>query len=176
MDLVGIGVLIMGLAFAVVAIFLVKALNNLAKVLSGVNETVQELPEQLDGVMKETSVVLNNSNETLADVNEKIHALSPLFYIIGDIGESSRQLTSSLVHATETMRERQDPEGKSKLSNEQVRGAYSAVSTIYYFLQKRKAIQEARKQRQESSSSAAPGSTVDHPPQQTEDTLPKNPY
>ncbi|MGP4078076.1 DUF948 domain-containing protein [Halobacillus sp. K22] len=143
MDYLGIGVLIIGIAFAIVSIFLIKALNNLANVLGGVRKTVDQLPDQLDSVMKETSNVLNNSNDTLADVNEKIRALSPLFYIIGDIGESSRKLTSSLVDMTQSMKE-STHEGEQKINEEGWRGIYGALALTYYLTQKRKELKTAR--------------------------------
>ncbi|MGP4069166.1 DUF948 domain-containing protein [Halobacillus sp. B29] len=142
MDYLGIGVLIIGIAFAIVSIFLIKALNNLANVLGGVRKTVDQLPEQLDSVMKETSNVLNNGNDTLADVNEKIRALSPLFYIVGDIGESSRKLTSSLVDMTHSMKE-STHEGEQKINEEGWRGIYGALALTYYLTQKRKELKTA---------------------------------
>ncbi|WP_226581965.1 DUF948 domain-containing protein [Halobacillus litoralis] len=142
MDYLGIGVLIIGIAFAIVSIFLIKALNNLAGVLSGVQTTVDQLPDQLDTVIKETSGVLHTSNETLADVNEKMKAISPLFYIVGDIGESSRKLTSSLVDMTQSLKETTH-EGEQKINEEGWRGIYGAIAMTYYFSQKRKALKSA---------------------------------
>ncbi|WP_079477655.1 DUF948 domain-containing protein [Halobacillus salinus] len=139
MDWLGIGVFIIGIAFAIVSIFLIKALNNLANVLKGVTKTVDQLPGQLDSVMSETSNVLHNSNDTLADVNEKIRALSPLFYIVGDIGESSRKLTSSLVDMTYSMKST-TREGEQRVSEEGWRGIYGALALTYYFVQKRSAL------------------------------------
>ncbi|MCA0971319.1 DUF948 domain-containing protein [Halobacillus litoralis] len=139
MDWLGIGVFIIGIAFAVVSIFLMKALNNLAEVLKGVTKTVNQLPEQLDSVMSETSNVLHNSNDTLADINEKVRALSPLFYIVGDIGESSRKLTSSLVDMTSSMKE-STHEGEKRVHEEGWRGIYGALALSYYLIQKRNAL------------------------------------
>ncbi|SFK08188.1 Uncharacterized protein YoxC, contains an MCP-like domain [Halobacillus dabanensis] len=143
MDYLGIGVLIIGIAFAIVSIFLIKALNNLAGVLTGVRKTVDQLPDQLDSVMKETTGVLHHSNDTLADVNEKIRALSPLFYIVGDIGESSRKLTSSLVDMTYSLKQTTH-EGEQKINEEGWRGIYGALALTYYFSQKRKALKAAQ--------------------------------
>ncbi|MGP4059474.1 DUF948 domain-containing protein [Halobacillus sp. H74] len=146
MDYLGIGVLIIGIAFAIVSIFLIKALNNLAKVLGGVRKTVDQLPDQLDSVMKETTGVLHNSNDTLADVNEKIRALSPLFYIVGDIGESSRKLTSSLVDMTASIKQ-STHEGEQKINEEGWRGIYGALALTYYLSQRRKALKSVQLER-----------------------------
>ncbi|MBM7554163.1 DUF948 domain-containing protein [Thalassobacillus pellis] len=146
MDLVGIGVLIIGIAFIILAIFLAKVLVNLSKVLSGVNKTVQKLPDQLDDVMKETGQLLNKSNDTLADVNEKIRTLSPLFYIVGDIGESSRKLSSSLVDVTMSWK-KTTSEGKETAHRQDLGGLYGAVALGYYFTQKRKALKDMTQER-----------------------------
>lgn len=143
MDLVGIGMLIISIAFALISIFLVKALNNLAKVLNGVNKTVDQLPEQLDSVFKETTSVIHNSNDTLEDVNEKIRALSPLFYLVGDIGETSRKFSSSLVDMTASMRQK-TREGEKKVGQEGFRGIYGAVAFVYYLKQRRKELQSVQ--------------------------------
>ncbi|MCP3032203.1 DUF948 domain-containing protein [Halobacillus sp. A1] len=142
MDYLGIGVLIIGIVFAIVSIFLIKTLNNLANVLKGVDRTVEKLPDQLDGVMSQTTDVLHTSNDTLADVNEKIKALSPLFYMVGDIGESSRKLTSSLVDVTKSMKQNTST-GETKVKERDVSGLYGAVALGYYLTQKRKALKEA---------------------------------
>ena len=89
--------------------------------------------------MSETSNVLHNGNDTLADVNEKIRALSPLFYIVGDIGESSRKLTSSLVDMTHSMKQ-STHEGEQKINEEGWRGVYGALALTYYLIQKRSAL------------------------------------
>ncbi|QAS53026.1 DUF948 domain-containing protein [Halobacillus litoralis] len=149
MDYLGIGVLIIGIAFAIVSIFLIKALNNLAKVLGGVRKTVDQLPDQLDSVMKETTGVLHSSNDTLADVNEKIRALSPLFYIVGDIGESSRKLTSSLVDMTASIKQ-STHEGEQKINEEGWRGIYGALALTYYLSQRRKALKSVQLERSTS--------------------------
>ena len=143
MDLVGISVLIIAIAFVVLVIFLIRALNNLSNVLSGVNETVEKLPDQLDEVMKETGTVIHNSNDTLADVNEKLRALNPLFYILGDAGEASRKLSSSLVDVTKSMKQNTE-EGKEKVDKRDLGGIYGVASLAYFLFQKRKALKELK--------------------------------
>ncbi|KGX91929.1 general stress protein [Pontibacillus halophilus JSM 076056 = DSM 19796] len=150
MDWLGIGVFIIGLAFAIGSIFLARVLNNLAEVLKGVNKTVDQLPEQLDSVMGQTSEVLTNGNQTLADVNEKLHALSPLFYIVGDVGETSRKLSSSLVDVTASMK-KNTSRGRNVLDEKQLKGLYSALAFGYYLNQRRKDMKAAKDQALSSS-------------------------
>ncbi|SFL52987.1 DUF948 domain-containing protein [Salibacterium qingdaonense] len=139
LDLVGISVLIIAIAFAVLVIFLARTLHNLTNVLGGVNKTVEKLPDQLDDVMKETGVVIHNSNETLLDLNEKMRTLNPLFYILGDAGEASRKLSSSLVDMTDSMKKNTD-EAKEKADNRDLGGLYGGAALVYYLFQKRKAL------------------------------------
>ncbi|WP_261129034.1 DUF948 domain-containing protein [Bacillus sp. Marseille-Q3570] len=138
MDLVGIGVLIIGLAFVVLTIFLARVLNNLAAVIKGVDQTVEQLPSHLNMITKQTGDLIYKSNDTLADVNEKLKALSPLFYIVGDIGETSRKLSSSLVDATSTVK-KNTSEGKDIVHKRDLGGIYGALALGYYWNQKRKA-------------------------------------
>ncbi|MFB4170028.1 DUF948 domain-containing protein [Virgibacillus sp. JSM 102003] len=98
MTLVGIGVLLIGIAFLVLAVYLSWTLNNLAHVLRGVEKTVEHLPNQLNDIFKETGNLINHTNSTLSDVNEKLRTLSPLFYIVEDVGEMSRKLTTPLAN------------------------------------------------------------------------------
>ncbi|KGP92148.1 general stress protein [Pontibacillus chungwhensis BH030062] len=142
MTLVGIGVLIIGIAFAIISIFVARTLNNLAHVLNGVDETVKKLPEQLDGVMNQTAEVLGQSKDTLADVNEKIRTLSPLFYIIGDVGESSRKLTSSLVDMTSSLK-KNTKDGRTVVNEENLRGLYGAIAFSYFLTKRKRAMKDA---------------------------------
>lgn len=137
----GIALLIIAIAFAVLVIFLARVLSNLTKTLNGVNETVDKLPEQLDQVMNQSELILHNSNETILDVNEKLHSLSPLFYIVGDAGEASRKLTSSLVDMTAGMK-RSSTEGKGKVNEQALGGLYGSLALGYYMYQKRQAIKD----------------------------------
>ncbi|MGY4689474.1 DUF948 domain-containing protein [Salibacterium sp. K-3] len=143
MDLVGISILIIAIAFAVLVIFLIRALHNLTNVLGGVSKTVEKLPDQLDDVMKETGVVIHNSNETLLDLNEKMRTLNPLFYILGDAGEASRKLSSSLVDVTASMKKNTD-EAKEQADNRDLGGLYGGAALAYYLFQKRKALKNLK--------------------------------
>ncbi|MFZ4450498.1 DUF948 domain-containing protein [Salibacterium aidingense] len=149
MDILGISLLIIAIAFAVLVIFLIKALNNLSSVLSGVNKTVEKLPDQLDDVMKETGVVIHNSNETLLDLNEKMRALNPLFYILGDAGEASRKLSSSLVDVTMSMKKNTD-EAKDSAEKRDLGGIYGGAALAYYLFQKRKALKNIKESNETS--------------------------
>ncbi|AXF55730.1 DUF948 domain-containing protein [Salicibibacter kimchii] len=137
MDLLGIAALIFAIAFAVLVIFLARALGNLANVLSKTEVTVGKLPEQLDEITKETGTVLHNTNETILDVNEKVATLNPIFGMIGDAGEASRRLSSSLVDMTEAV-SNQSQEASETSRQKGLSGFYGLAAFIYFLNQKRK--------------------------------------
>lgn len=143
MTLTGVGVIIIGIAMLVIAVFVAHALNNLAGVLKGVEKTVDRLPDQLDNIFKETGQLIGESNETLADVNTKLEQLSPLFYIVGDVGNVTRRFSSSLVDVTETLKSRTEA-GKDMADEKQLGGLYGGFALGYYWLKKRKQMKEAK--------------------------------
>ncbi|MBP1970902.1 uncharacterized protein YoxC [Virgibacillus natechei] len=137
MTLTGIGVLIIGVAFLVLTIFIAHTLQNLAGILSGIEKTVEKLPDQLDDVFKETGTLINQSNDTIADVNDKLEQLSPLFYIVGDVGNVTRNVTSSFVDVTETMKHNTE-DSKEVSDKNSLGGLYGSFALGYYLLQKRR--------------------------------------
>ncbi|MHA6253462.1 DUF948 domain-containing protein [Oceanobacillus sp. CAU 1775] len=136
MTLVGVGVLLIGIAFLILAIFLAATLQNLAGILGGIDKTVRRLPDQLDEVMSETSNIIRESNHTLADVNEKMSQLSPLFYIVGDVGNATRKFTSSLVDVTDSVKAKSET-GKELTEKNNLGGIYGSFALGYYWLKRR---------------------------------------
>lgn len=139
MDLTGLGVLIIGIAVLIFAIFLAKVLNSFSKVIDSVDSTVQTLPKQIDAIMDETSTLLHNSNNTLTDVNEKLGTLTPIFNIVGDVGESTRTISSSLVDVTAAMkRKRDDKITKPEVKSKRLGGLYGTTALSYYLFNKKR--------------------------------------
>ncbi|TQS76167.1 DUF948 domain-containing protein [Ornithinibacillus gellani] len=131
-----IGILLIGIACLLGAIFIAYALNNLAGVLGGIEKTVEKLPEQLDDIFKQTGNLIEESNHTLQDVNDKLKQLSPLFYIVGDVGNATRKFTSSLVDVTDSVKKKTE-EGKDIADKNDLGGVYGAVALGYYWLKQR---------------------------------------
>jgi uncharacterized protein YoxC len=144
MDLVGIGVLLIGIAFLILAIFVAHVLNNVAGVLGGVDKTVKQLPGQLDDMLEETSNMIKETNNTLSDVNEKMAQLSPLFYIVGDVGNATRKFSSSLVDVTDTMKAKSE-EGKGIADKNKLGGMYGTFALGYYWLKRSQALKNKNK-------------------------------
>ena len=136
MTLVGIGVIIIGVALLVLSIFIGHALNNLANVLKGVDQTVEQLPKQMDDIMKKTGDMISESNNTLVDVNDKLKQLSPMFYVVGDVGNVTRKFTSSIANVTDTMKTK--TEGARNVSEKnKIGGLYGTFALAYYWYKKR---------------------------------------
>ncbi|CAM3051809.1 DUF948 domain-containing protein [Filibacter tadaridae] len=136
MNLTGIGVLLIGVAFLVLAIFFARVLNNFSSILRGVDKTVEQLPNQLDSILNETGSLIQNSNNTLADVNEKLGTLTPLFNIVGDVGESTRTLSASLVDAAASAKKKMD-KVDVQAKNERLGSTYGSAALGFYLLTKR---------------------------------------
>lgn len=141
MDLTGIGVLLIGIALLVLAIFVARVLNNFSSILSGVDKTIEQLPDQLDSILAETGNLIHNSNNTLADINEKLGTLTPLFHIVGDVGESTRTLSSSLVDLTASAKDKMDGVDPDK-QDKRLGGLYGTAALGFYAMRKSK---EAKK-------------------------------
>jgi len=150
MDLTGIGVLLIGIAFLVLAIFFSRVLNNLSKVIDGVGKTVEQLPNQLDSILNETGNLIHHSNDTLADVNEKLGTFTPLFHIVGDVGESTRTFSSSLVDVTASMKKKMADGADEQTQNKRLGGVYGSVALSYYLLKKRREMKKETPKRAHS--------------------------
>src|SRR5690606_18606955 len=93
MDWLGGGVFIIGLAFLVLVSILVKPLSKLSAVLESTQQTTDRLPKLLDDGATQAHEAFQQVNTTLENVNQQIHTVQPLFQIIGDVGQTSRQYT-----------------------------------------------------------------------------------
>ncbi|QKY70987.1 DUF948 domain-containing protein [Lentibacillus sp. CBA3610] len=114
MSLTGIGVILIGVAFLVMAVYLAWTLNNLANVLRGIEKTVEQMPAQLDDIFRETTQMLNQTNVTISEVNDKLRTLSPLFYMVNDVGEMSRKMTTPLAKFSVNMNKKAEKNEEHK--------------------------------------------------------------
>lgn len=137
MSMTGIGVLLIGIAFLILSIYLARVLNNTALILEGVGRTVEQLPNQLDNVLNETGRMIENSNDTLADVNEKLGTLTPLFHIVGDVGESTRKFASSVNDFAGSVKKKTDSVDE-ETRNKRIGGIYGSAALAFYTIRKSK--------------------------------------
>lgn len=139
MSLSGIGVLLIGIAFLILAIFIARVLNGIAGTLGGVNKTLDQLPEQLDGILGETGQLIRHSNDTLSDVNVKLENLTPMFQVVGDVGNTTRNLTSSLQNVTDAAKRKVDHVDE-ETRNKSIGGIYGTAALGYFAVRKKKAM------------------------------------
>lgn len=137
MDWLGIGVLVIGVAFLALVVLLIKPLMKLSGVLGSLQKTTDKLPQNVDDISSQATEVLTTGNDTLNQLNTQIRELSPILHIIGDAGNATRKLSSSMVDATEEMKA--STEGGSKITKDRnLEGLYGALTLGYYIFQKQR--------------------------------------
>lgn len=141
MDWLGIGVLIIGITFAILVIFLLKPINKLASVLESLQKTTDHLPKVLDDVTSQASTVLQASNATLGNVNEQVSEISPLFHIVGEAGKAAEKLTSATLDKTTTLKQ-QTNGAKEFVTSKKYEGIFGLLSFLFFLSQKRQEISE----------------------------------
>ncbi|QUW22418.1 DUF948 domain-containing protein [Sporosarcina sp. Marseille-Q4063] len=134
MGLLEIGVLIIGIAFAVLVLFLIKPIKKLTDVLENLKETTEKLPESFVTITDQTTSVLQEGNKTIENVNDQVKELRPIFEIVGDVGEASQELTNSTLQKTIAFKQRTS-EAVEFTNRKQYEGLFGLMSMIYYLSQ-----------------------------------------
>lgn len=141
MDWLGIGVLIIGIAFAVLVIYLLKPIKKLASVLGSLQQTTDRLPKVLDDVTSQATTVLQASNTTLANVNQQVTDISPVFHIIGEVGKEAEKFTSAALDKTTSLKQ-QTTGAKEFVTSKKYEGIFGLLSFLFFLSQKRHEISE----------------------------------
>ncbi|WLV25265.1 DUF948 domain-containing protein [Aciduricibacillus chroicocephali] len=144
MSLTGLGVLIIGIAFAIFAVSLGRTMLKTAALLKSSDVIVEKTPKQIYGIMDESSYSMRYGNDALADLNTKMHALTPLFYAIGDLGKSSESGALWVQRQAEKLNresDKLDGETESKIGN----NAYGSIALAMFLMKKRKELQRVKK-------------------------------
>jgi uncharacterized protein YoxC len=98
-----ISVALIAAAFAVVSIFLVKALKSLDETLKHTAETVERLPGQIDGLANEATILLHQTNRLAEDIQEKTGALDSTFHAVKEAGDSLKAVNDTVKGTTEAI-------------------------------------------------------------------------
>lgn len=139
MDWLGIGVLIIGIAFLMLVFFLIKPLNKISGVLDNLQKTTNNLPNTLTDITAQTTTILRTGNETIENVNNQVKEFQPLFKIVGDVGESSQQLTATALEKTMSLK--QNTSAANELSHrKKYEGLFGLLSVIFYLSENKKVI------------------------------------
>ncbi|MBY7141819.1 DUF948 domain-containing protein [Virgibacillus sp. NKC19-3] len=137
MDWLGIGVLVLGVAFLALVIVLIKPLMKLSGLLGSLQKTTDKLPQSVDDISSQATEVLTTGNDTLNQLNTQIRELNPILHIVGDAGKATRKLSSSMVDATEDMKT-STAEGSELVQDRNLEGLYGALTLGYYIFQKQR--------------------------------------
>lgn len=135
MDWVGIGLIVIGIAFFVLVILLIKPLNNLAELFSGLKKTTDLLPQQVADVTSAVKTTLGAGNDTLHQITNQMNELSPLFTIVGNVGETTRKLSSTMLDMTTEMKAN-TTKGSTFIERNNLEGIYGAITLSYYIFQR----------------------------------------
>ncbi|MDW0109451.1 DUF948 domain-containing protein [Sporosarcina aquimarina] len=139
MDWLGIGVLVIGVAFAVLVVVLIKPLKKLGDVMENLKQTTDKLPAVMDDVTGQAQLVLNTSNETIGNVNQQVNEVTPLFKIVGDTGEAARSLTQSALQKSNSLKTT-TTDAANLTRREKYQGLYGFLSFLFYLQQNKKEV------------------------------------
>ncbi|GLO64383.1 MULTISPECIES: DUF948 domain-containing protein [Oceanobacillus] len=129
---IGIGLIIIGIAFLGIAGALFKPLMKLADLFQSVQKTTDQLPETVETITSQATDVLGTGIDTLQQVNQQIKELSPIFHLIGDAGRATNRLTSSVLKTADGLQEKTE-EANAMIGSKNLQGIYG-LATIGYFL------------------------------------------
>ncbi|WP_438318618.1 DUF948 domain-containing protein [Sporosarcina sp. FA9] len=141
MDWLGIGVLIIGIAFMILVFLLIKPLMKLTTVLESLQKTTDQLPSMLSDVTGQASEVFQKGNETLVNVNNQVKEINPLFQIVQDAGEASRDFSEMALEKTFALK-KNTSEAKEFTQRKRFQGLYGLLAFVYYLSQKKEIIKE----------------------------------
>ncbi|MGG0643020.1 DUF948 domain-containing protein [Sporosarcina gallistercoris] len=144
MDWMGIGVLVIGIAFAILVVILIKPLKKLGDVMENLKQTTEKLPNVMDDVTGQAQLVLNTSNETIGNVNQQVNEITPLFKIVGDTGEAARSLTQSALSKSNTLKEN-TANAANLTRRERYQGVYGFLSFLFYLQQNKEELKSEAK-------------------------------
>ncbi|MYL65660.1 DUF948 domain-containing protein [Bacillus hwajinpoensis] len=88
-------VALIAIVFAVLSIFLIKVLKSTEKTLSNTAEMIDSLQGQIDGLSKETTMMLHKTNVLADEVQSKVGQFSPVFKSVQETGASLQNLSRS---------------------------------------------------------------------------------
>lgn len=95
-NLLYVAALIVALAFALIAIYLVKTLKSVSRTLDSVADTLDGFEVQMQGITRETTDLLHKTNELAEDVQGKTAKLDVVFDGVKGIGETVKDFNESL--------------------------------------------------------------------------------
>ncbi|MBN6206649.1 DUF948 domain-containing protein [Ralstonia pickettii] len=139
---VGIGLTIIGLALLALVGVLIKPLIKVSAVLDDVKKTTKDLPQTVNDATAQVNEALHTGVDTLQQINIQLKELTPIFYLVGDVGRATHQLSSNMVNAVEDFEEK---ETASFASRKNLEGLYGALTLGAMIFKKAKTFNNERK-------------------------------
>ncbi|WP_153721290.1 DUF948 domain-containing protein [Sporosarcina cascadiensis] len=99
------GVLLIAVAFLIVAIYLSLLLTKSSHLLLTVSHTAKRVEENLDHSMEYVNGLLNETEQLAADVQVKLDAAAPMFATIENVGRSTQYLSEEVSKRTRQFEE-----------------------------------------------------------------------
>lgn len=137
----GIGVLLIGIALLVIALVLIKPLGKLAEVLESVKHTTDMLPSTVEDITGQTTDILQEGNAAIRNVNKQIAEVTPVFQIVGDVGEASREVTNAALDTTVRFKDRVGS-ASDFVKEKEYKGLYGLITLVFYLVQQRKELKK----------------------------------
>lgn len=142
MTWVGIGLIIIGIALLGLVGVLIKPLTKATAVLSDIKKTTKDLPETVNGITTQVNEALDTGVDTIQQINLQLKELTPIFYLVGDVGRTTQQLSSKMVHTVEDFEQTEPESFVSRKNLESLYGAFTLGAMIF---QKAKEMNRNRK-------------------------------
>lgn len=136
MDWLGIGVLVIGVAFLGLVVLLVKPLKNAASVIASLQQTTDPLPQQIADVTGGVKHTLSSVNDTLHSLNMQMNRLSPILSAVETITETTSKLSSTLVNISGEMGEKTEKDSVTERKN--LEWLYGAAALGYCIVQRKR--------------------------------------
>lgn len=138
---VGIGLIIIGIALLALVGILIKPINKASAILSDVKETTEGLPETVNDIGSQANSALHTGVDTIQQINTQLKELTPIFYLVGDAGRATHQLSANMVAAVKDF-ERKDTETFASRNN--LEGWYGAATLGVMIFKKIKEFNEEK--------------------------------
>lgn len=98
MDLVGISLIIIALAFVALVVFLILVLKKVSETVDEAKKTISILTSDVNVTLYQTNEILAKANVLVEDFNGKVATIDPLFVAIADLSESVSDLNLQARH------------------------------------------------------------------------------
>lgn len=110
MDLIGISLLIIAVAFVALVVYLIMVLKTANETLLEAKQTVKLLTNDMDTTLHHTNALLAKTNVLVEDINGKVNTIDPVFTTLADLSVSvsdlnhqARKLTNKANSSSNTL-------------------------------------------------------------------------